>query len=108
MIFCRPVSSGFPKSVQIAVSVNGFDLITLGDRTFRLAQGFGNFVDTLAADFPNEREGLRQYVEALKKYYRLKNKIQSIALMLSVFDNPPIEQAAFAREIMEKIWEEKQ
>lgn len=48
------------------LDIDGFDLITLGDRTFRLAQGFGNFVDTLAADFPNEREGLRQYVEALK------------------------------------------
>ena len=48
-------------------------------------------------------EKSEQYFEALKKYYRLKNKIQSIALMLSVFDNPPIEQAAFARDTQEKL-----
>lgn len=49
------------------LDIDGFDIITLGDRTFRLAQGFDNFIDTLAADFPQERAGLEQYVKALQQ-----------------------------------------
>ena len=48
-------------------------------------------------------ERSEQYFDALKKYYRLKNKIQSIALMLSVFDSSPIEQAALARDTHAKF-----
>lgn len=48
-------------------------------------------------------EKSEQYFEALKKHYRLKNKIQSIALMLSVFDSSPIEQAALARDTQAKF-----
>ena len=45
---------------------SGFDLITIGDKTYPLASGYDNFVDTLSQYFPKEREGLRKYVEMLQ------------------------------------------
>jgi len=41
----------------------GFDQITIDGRTFRFAEGFDRFVDTLTADFPHQREALQQYVD---------------------------------------------
>ena len=39
----------------------GFDRVTIGDRTFCYAEGHEAFVETLAKDFPKEREGLVKY-----------------------------------------------
>ena len=44
----------------------GFDRITIGSDTYPLAEGFENFAETLSKYFPNEREGLRQYVAMLR------------------------------------------
>ena len=44
----------------------GFDLITIKGKTYRLREGYRNFVDELAKDFPEEREGLEKYVEMLQ------------------------------------------
>lgn len=44
-----------------------FDKVTIGNRTFAFSQGYDTFVDTLAAEFPTERKGLKQYVELLKE-----------------------------------------
>ena len=44
----------------------GFDQITIDGRTFRFAEGFDRFVDTLTADFPHQREALQQYVDMLQ------------------------------------------
>lgn len=49
---------------------SGFDLITIGDKTYPLASGYDNFVDTLAQYFPKERENLRKYVEMLQDINR--------------------------------------
>jgi hypothetical protein len=35
---------------------DGFDRITIGDRTFRLAEGFDCFADALADEFPRQRQ----------------------------------------------------
>jgi all-trans-retinol 13,14-reductase len=43
----------------------GFDRVTIGDRTFRYAEGHDSFVETLAQDFPQEREGLKKYCEVM-------------------------------------------
>lgn len=43
----------------------GFDQITIGDKTYSFAEGSDAFVDTLAASFPHEREALRSYVERI-------------------------------------------
>lgn len=45
----------------------GFDRVTIGDDTFALAEGYDTFVDTLAADFPQEREALQRYTRMLRE-----------------------------------------
>lgn len=45
---------------------DGFDMITIGGRTFRLAEGFEHFVDVLAEDFPHQRKALQHYVDMLQ------------------------------------------
>ncbi|WP_291592263.1 phytoene desaturase family protein [Bacteroides sp.] len=44
-----------------------FDRVTIGNRTFAFAQGYEEFVDTLAAEFPRERGALGRYAEMLKQ-----------------------------------------
>ena len=44
-----------------------FDRVTIGGRSFAFAQGYDDFVQTLAADFPHERAALQQYVRLLKQ-----------------------------------------
>jgi all-trans-retinol 13,14-reductase len=39
----------------------GFEVISFTDHQYRLAMGKENFINSLAADFPREREGLREY-----------------------------------------------
>ena len=48
------------------LDADGFDRITIGDRTFCYAEGFGRFADTLASDFPHQQQALRTYVDALQ------------------------------------------
>lgn len=44
-----------------------FDKVTIGGRTFAFAQGYDAFAATLQDAFPAEREGLRCYVDLLKR-----------------------------------------
>ncbi len=46
---------------------NGFDKITIAGETYTFAEGYDRFVDTLAARFPDEKEGLLQYVKMLQE-----------------------------------------
>lgn len=43
-----------------------FDQVTVGNRTFSFCQGYDAFVEALAADFPEEREGLKSYASLLR------------------------------------------
>ncbi|MCH5329406.1 MAG: NAD(P)/FAD-dependent oxidoreductase [Alistipes sp.] len=45
---------------------NGFDVIDVEGRRYRHAMGYDRFFETLAADFPDEREGLKRYCGILK------------------------------------------
>ncbi len=45
----------------------GFDRVTIGDRTFKYAQGHEAFVETLAREFPQERKGLESYAKTMKE-----------------------------------------
>ena len=45
----------------------GFDQVTIGDETFAFAEGYDQFVDKLAARFPQERAALQQYVKTLQE-----------------------------------------
>lgn len=45
----------------LKLDAEGFDRVTIGERTYCYAEGYDAFVETLAQDFPHEREGLRRY-----------------------------------------------
>ena len=45
---------------------DGIDLVTIGRQTFRLAEGFDRFADTLTEQFPQECSGLRSLTETLR------------------------------------------
>ncbi|WP_293671352.1 NAD(P)/FAD-dependent oxidoreductase [uncultured Parabacteroides sp.] len=49
-----------------------FDRVTIGDRTFSFTQGYDGFVNTLAADFPAERDALNRYADLLKQVNALQ------------------------------------
>lgn len=44
-----------------------FDEVTIGNRQFAFANGHQRFVETLAQQFPHEREGLKRYAKLLKE-----------------------------------------
>lgn len=51
---------------------SGYEVIRLADgETYRFAMGHDRFVETLAADFPKERDGLRRYAGILRDIGRL-------------------------------------
>ena len=45
----------------------GFDRVTIGDRTYCYAEGHDAFVETLAQDFPHEREGLKKFAQLMRE-----------------------------------------
>ena len=47
-----------------------FDRVTIGGRTFPIVQGFDAFAETLADEFPAEREALRRYAALLQEVSR--------------------------------------
>ena len=49
------------------LDANGFDRVAIGDRVFAFAQGYDDFYQRLADDFPAERAALYRYVELLKQ-----------------------------------------
>lgn len=51
----------------VRLDADGFDLIIIGEETFRFAEGYDRFTDTLSERFPKEREALQQYVRMLKE-----------------------------------------
>lgn len=44
-----------------------FDRVTIGNRTFAFSQGYDDFVQTLASEFPGERQALTRYADMLKR-----------------------------------------
>lgn len=57
---------GLMRLPWLRMDEDAFDRITIGNRQFAFAQGYERFVDTLSAQFPDEREALRTYVELLR------------------------------------------
>lgn len=48
------------------LDTDGFDRIYHNDQVYNYANGHDNFVETLSAQFPKEKENLKQYVSMLK------------------------------------------
>ncbi|MCD7714358.1 MAG: NAD(P)/FAD-dependent oxidoreductase [Prevotella sp.] len=49
------------------LDADGFDRVTIGERTFAFAEGYDAFVQRLTEDFPSERTALQRYAELLKQ-----------------------------------------
>lgn len=45
----------------------GFDRVTIEGKDYRYAEGHESFVETLAQDFPDEREALRRYADTMRE-----------------------------------------
>ena len=72
------------------LDADGFDLITIGNQTYPLAEGFDHFADTLAAFFPQERSALRQFVTMLRQLPPIEQSFQVNAYdyLTSLFHDP--------------------
>ena len=57
---------GLMQLPWVRLDADGFDRVTIGNKTFPLAEGYDHFADTLAAYFPQERESLKQYVKLMR------------------------------------------
>jgi all-trans-retinol 13,14-reductase len=49
------------------LDARGFDRVTIGHRTYALAEGYEEFAHTLADSFPQDREALYRYTELLRQ-----------------------------------------
>ncbi len=49
------------------LDVNGYDVVSLLGQQFRFANGGEQFVETLAKDFPHERDNLRRYYQLVEQ-----------------------------------------
>lgn len=58
---------GLLRLPWVRLDRDGFDHVTIAGRTFKIAEGYDNFVETLARDFPSEREALVRYVDMMRK-----------------------------------------
>lgn len=74
------------------LDADGFDRVTIGERTFAFAEGYDEFARRLSTDFPYEREALSRYADLL----RLASAHQFASL------NPKAkEQSSFSSQQME-------
>ena len=48
------------------LDADGFDRIMIGDREYRFAEGYDNFLETLAKDFPADRDSLQRYIDLMQ------------------------------------------
>lgn len=49
------------------LDADGFDRVTIGDRSFHFVEGYDAFADRLAEDFPAERTALHRYADLLRR-----------------------------------------
>lgn len=69
----------------------GFDCVTIGDKSFQFAQGYDNFANRMADYFPTESTALHGYAELLRKV--TQEQLDSL--------NPKSEAKNFASKMME-------
>lgn len=74
------------------LDADGFDRVTIGERTFAFAEGYDKFARRLGEDFPSGRTALRRYAELLKR-----SSMQQFAAICPHADRFP----AFTSEQME-------
>lgn len=76
---------------------DGFDKVSIGDKTFALAQGYDRFVEQLLQHFPAERLGLEHYARLLR---------QSAADQLSALSpRPPLAEGSMEMSMAYSAWQ---
>ena len=72
------------------LDANGFDQITIGKKTFPLAEGFDRFAAVLGEYFPNEKDGLSQYVKMLEHLPPMEeiSQVGAYDYLKSLFHDP--------------------
>ncbi len=48
------------------LDADGFDRIMIGDHEYRFAEGYDRFIETLAQDFPDDRDSLQRYIQLMQ------------------------------------------
>lgn len=72
-----------------------YDHIMIGDRDFAFAQGYDNFVDTLARQFPAERRALDDYAKLLRKCEQVQFDGINPRASSSPFDTGLFDKSAY-------------
>ncbi len=72
-----------------------FDHIRIGERDFAFAQGYDNFVDTLAREFPAERGTLVSYAKLLRQSEAMQFDALNPAGSISPFDTGLFDKSAY-------------
>lgn len=67
---------GLMQLPWVRLDADGFDLITIGEQTYPLAEGFDHFASVLGEYFPQEKKGLRQYVDVLRHLPPMKETVE--------------------------------
>ena len=49
------------------LDAEGFDLVTIGSRTYHFREGYQHFVEGMSEYFPHEKNSLKRYVEMLQE-----------------------------------------
>ena len=48
------------------LDADGFDRIMIGDHEYRFAEGYDRFIETLAKEFPDDRDSLQRYIQLMQ------------------------------------------
>lgn len=70
----------------------GFDRVTIEGRTYRFAEGYSAFADTLAADFPSQKDALHRYASMLRQISDIQFSSFANDDMWAMDENNPIQQ----------------
>ncbi|MDD5570440.1 MAG: NAD(P)-binding protein [Bacteroidales bacterium] len=62
---------------------DGFDIINIGEKDYKYAQGYDNFKETMLRNFPDENEALTNYINKLKEIKNSFNNYSSSRLDLN-------------------------
>ena len=81
---------GLMQLPWVRLDADGFDRVTIGNETFPLAEGYDRFANTLGEFFPQEKEGLRQFVTLMRNLPPMEEigAINAYDWLCSLFHDP--------------------
>lgn len=79
---------------------DGFDHVTIGGKTYLLAQGYDRFLETMLQYFPNDRESLERYIELMQcKDEQWMQQTSAWTYLNSIIKNPVLLQVLSAASV---------